>query len=439
MKKTIRMLVCMILAAAMLTVSVLAFAEQEQPEQTKYRLGEVVNAGKDTGYSETNDIDLNDPHFTWKLGDFFITGFTQKAEDKYGNPVFLKNVGDRIALRFDLQQDIDYLNGNEKLSISNDKNGYDEYFDVDQTDIGFGRGALIVRFTDYQNCVHEPVVYTDFLPEHADKDDTLVELFEEGDYEVALDYEIKNKKTIFPTYTNYRIFFKFSVRNGNCMVFPKDLKTGNELTNTSIAENGFYLDLAKSRYLTINIRREILTEGADGVMEDVRFNRPAKDHDPFRAEGIYTITVTNQYTGQHTVKIIYVGTNRVLKAYVNTGLSISEINRKLAAGAYITNDGVIILPANTAAPGETAVPLETEAPQEEDLTEKPQEEVPTAAPEIQEPEQNKDKKLIRILETVIAVLAIIIVILIISLLVKRKNKKAVSESDNSKKEEGETK
>ena len=36
--------------------------------------------------------------------------------------------------------------------------------------------------------------------------DTRVYLFEEGDYEVALDYEIVNTRGI-NTYKNYRIFF----------------------------------------------------------------------------------------------------------------------------------------------------------------------------------------------------------------------------------------
>lgn len=40
-----------------------------------------------------------------------------------------------------------------------------------------------------------------------------VQLFEEGDYEVALDYEVTKDELIGKT-GHYRIFFKFSVRNG---------------------------------------------------------------------------------------------------------------------------------------------------------------------------------------------------------------------------------
>jgi len=78
------------------------------------------------------------------------------------------------------------------------------------------------------------------------------------------------------------------------MIFPFDVKTGAELTNTAITENGFYLDLAKSRYLDINIKKEVLKNGADGLTEDIRFNKPAKDGYEYIDEGIYTITVSNR-------------------------------------------------------------------------------------------------------------------------------------------------
>lgn len=145
-----------------------------------------------------------------------------------------------------------------------------------------------------------------------------------------------------PTYNDYRIFFRFSVRNGNCMVYPFDVATGAELTNSSITENGFYLDLARSRYLNIDIKKEIRRTGAEGLTEDTRFNKPAKDGEVYTDEGIYTITVSNLYTNQTTTKIIYVGTDSVLKAHVVTGLSIGDIESQLAVGASIADDGTLI-------------------------------------------------------------------------------------------------
>jgi hypothetical protein len=321
-------------------------ALDKSENKLKYSLGSKVNTGKDNGYSGSVAIDKKDPHYGWDLGNFFVSGYTRNTKDENGNPVFLKNVGDKVALYFNLKQDIDNLNGNEALSISEDLKGYDEYFETDMTN--FGRGALIIRHTNYENVQQEPIIYTNYLNANAKTGaDTIVQLFEEGDYEVALDYKIKNNKTkvfgqsILPEYDDYRIFFKFSVRNGNCMVYPFDVTTKAELTNSSITENGFYLDLAKSRYLDINIKKEVLKEGAEGLTEDIRFNKPAKDGDKYTEEGIFTITVSNRYTDQLTTKTIYVGANKVLKAFVTTGLSIKEINNLVSKGAEIADDGTI--------------------------------------------------------------------------------------------------
>ena len=315
--------------------------------EQKYYLGSVINTGKDNGYSGSNTIEESDPHFGWELGKFYVSGYTRVLEESgQENPVFLKNAGDKVVLNFSLAQDIDCLNGNDALSIYEDTNGYDQYFGVEKAN--FGRGTLIVRHIDYQNHLGKPTIYTDYLvATGSDGSDTKVELFEEGDYEVALNYEIKNNPrklfgvSILPTYTNYRIYFRFSVRNGNCMVFPFDVVTGEELTNASFTEHGFYLDLAKSRYLDVDIKKEILAEGSDGLTEDVRFNRPAKDGEQYTQEGIYTITVSNRYTKQETTKKIYVGSDAILKAYLTTGYSITEIREKVANGAVIAADGTI--------------------------------------------------------------------------------------------------
>jgi len=317
------------------------------PNTLKRYLGSAVNTGRDNGFSGAKVIEANDPHFGWTLGRFFVSGHTRASDDADGNPVFIKTLGDTVTLWFSLEQDIDNLNGDDKLIISEDTNGYDLYFGINKTN--FGRGTLIIRHIDYQNAAKEPTVYTDYLAAKAVIGaDTEVELFEEGDYEAALNYEIKSTwanvlgLNIGDSYHNYRIFFRFSVRNGNCMVYPFDVITKAELTNSSVTENGFYLDLAKSRYLDINIKKEVLTDGANGLVEDTRFNRPAKDGDEYTEEGIYTIDVSNRYTGQQTTKQIYVGTNDVLKAHIMTGLSIQEIDEQIVLGARVQDDGVLV-------------------------------------------------------------------------------------------------
>ncbi len=336
-----------------LMMSVLiVLADETRADETGYKfyLGEKVNAGKDTGYSEKRKIEQGDPHYGWNIGEFFVSGYSSKAEDNDNNPIFLKNVGDKVVLWFILEQDLNKLGGNNKYSVCDDTNGYDEYFGIEKTN--FGKGALIVRHKNSENQWSEPVIYTNFLEAKSKDAYTQVEIFEEGDYEVALDYEIKeNNLNIFgwkpmPSYYNYRIFFRFSVRNGNCMVYPFDVTTGAELTNSSFTQNGFYLDFANSKYLNINIKKEVLNEGSEGLIEDVRFNRPAKDGERYTEEGVYTITVTNEYTKQETVKKIYVGTNDVLKAHVATGFSIEEINHQIALGATVGKNGELVSVSN---------------------------------------------------------------------------------------------
>ena len=306
-------------------------------------LGEVVNTGKDTGFSDNDSLTSKDPHYGWTLGTFFVNGYTRETKDNIsGSPIFLKNVGDRVTLWFHLKQDINKLNGKNNLRISEDKNGYDQYFQTDKTNMR--HGTLIIRYTDFEGVKHDPIIYTDYLAANARTGaNTKVELFEEGDYEVALDYEIVNTSGV-DSYTNYKIFFTFSIRNGNCMVYPFDINSGAELADNAITENGFKLDMAKSRYLTIDVSRTVLINGENGRTEDVRFNRPAKDGDQYKDEGIYKFNVHNLYTGEETTKTIYVGTDPFLRAMSVTRLSVKELESKLAEGYTIGNDGNLIAP-----------------------------------------------------------------------------------------------
>ena len=91
------------------------------------------------------------------------------------------------------------------------------------------------------------------------------------------------------------------------MVYPFDIKDGRELKNKDVTENGFYLDLARSRYLKLYIKKEVLEPGTDGLIEDTRFNGSAKEGKEYTDEGIYTIEAHNKYTDKWTTKKIYVG------------------------------------------------------------------------------------------------------------------------------------
>ena len=321
----------------------------------RLKLGSKVRTNR-TGYDGSAEIDNKDLHFGWDIGQFFVSGFTQHVNGNGDNTIFLKKRGDRICLWFELEYDIDKCYENDAIKVIADPKGVDKEFEVPggaNQYIDFGRGALIIRKINPDNTKEKPVVFTNFLEASASTDAvTIVNLFEEGDYEVALDYAVKYDKKyasdriIIPETAKYRIPFKFSVRNGNSMVFIFDAVTGSELSGGAITENGFRLDFANSKYLNVTVKREVLKDGYDGLTEDTRFNSVAADGDVFTDEGVYTITVTNQYYKNEnpTEKKVYVGKDNILKAYMVNDISISEIKEMIASGATIADDGTIIVP-----------------------------------------------------------------------------------------------
>lgn len=340
-----RVLFAVLCAVAALSVAlpIITLADDSNSngsKDNKYYYDKVVNTGLDNGYSESNSIKEGDPHFGWKLGRFVVSGFTSRAGDDV--PVFLKNSGDQVELSFQLNQNIDSLNGDDKRKISGDGNGYDEYFGIPKTD--FGHGTLITKHTDYQNASTEPTVSTEYLSSIEVGANTHIDMYEEGDYEVALDYEIESPGLLpfRPAYNNYRIFFKFKVRNSNTMMFLFDTATNNELFNGSITSSGFRIDMAGSHYLDVSVKREVLDSTGDGLTEDVRFNKTATDGAVFEDEGIYTVTVKNPNTGEEaTTKRIYVGTNDAMKASVANNMTLAEAQRQIAEGATVADDGTL--------------------------------------------------------------------------------------------------
>lgn len=340
--------------ASLIFAFALALPMSAVAEDQVYYLGSTVNAGMDDGYSKDGALTEKDPHYGWSLGRFYVTGFTNIQRE--GNKVtFLKTAGDDIKLKFRLDQEIDQLNGDKALTINDDSNGYDQRFGITKSDTGFGRGALIIRQTDYQNNESAPQVFVNYLDGVQKDAETDVSSFAEGDYEVVLDYEIKKdaRKTpgigpipsisILPEYGNYTIRFSFSVRNGNTMVFLLDSETGSELTNSSVTENGFTVDFAKSRYLDIFVKRSVLSDSGQELV-DIRSNEPASDGKSYTDPGIYTITAVNPSTSQTTEKVIYVGNDPLLKCYAITGYSLEQIQDMLDQGATVAEDGSIVWP-----------------------------------------------------------------------------------------------
>ena len=101
-----------------------------------YALGKKTRAKEFDGYSGSSEIEKKDIHYNWDIGQFFVSGFTDKEKESDGKVVFLKNVGDKVTLWFNLKQNISELNGNKDLKITDDTEGYDQYFETERTDFG---------------------------------------------------------------------------------------------------------------------------------------------------------------------------------------------------------------------------------------------------------------------------------------------------------------
>lgn len=274
------------------------------------KIGDAVNTGMDNGFANKDEIKDGDPHFGWSLGRFMMSGYTELKEEGT-RPVFLKTPGDSVTLWFDLAQDIDKLNNDESIRINHDNNGKDVQFQYPKSD--FGRGALLIRHIDFRGSDSDVQLYSDYLSaKNGTGANTVVQLNEEGIYEVALDYEIE-KKAIIPGYTNYRIYTTFEVRNGSGMFFMFDVSTGAELQDYSRTADGFRIDLANSHSLSISYTRYALNQDETGL--DVRKTGPASDGDTFEKVGYYEITVTNKETNEQLTKHIFVGRAADLEEY----------------------------------------------------------------------------------------------------------------------------
>ena len=325
----------------------------------------VTNKNEITKRAKKNDYiarDLvtssSDPHYNWNLGEFCLSGFTEDIEDpdRSTDRIFMKNTGDKVKLTFKLKQDIDKLNNNTNLSIAKDKNGYDGELNTSPHNMGRGELIVIQKNNDNTSTI---IPYSNFLEASASPNAvTSIRLFEEGDYEVHLNYAINNSKSLInPNY--YQTAFRFKIRNSNCMFFVREVTNsgmGSELLNGSSTKTGFCVQLNGSKYIKLHVKKQNLNKTESGFIDDTRYNRYATDGEEFTDEGIYTITAEREFDNSKTTKIIYVGNNPLLTAYVNSvqvdekdgtispSLSITEIKKKLADGYTIDEDGKLIKP-----------------------------------------------------------------------------------------------
>ena len=349
---------------------------------------------KDKGYTGVVDETVDDPHYGWNLGDFIINGYTEDELDADGTPIIYKNAGDQVTLWYSLKEDIDRLQGKDYLFINEDKEGWDEYFNIPKTN--FRKGTLIIRQTDADGEANDPVIFTNFLEANVRTGaDTKVRLFEEGDYEVALDYEIKNTDPIIDEVTNYRVFFKFKIRNSNCMIFPFDITTQSELKDRDISETGFRLDYAESKYLVVNVEYQAVTFNGTSYVADTRENKVATNGGEYTKEGIYIISVENKTKNSRTTeKTIYVGTAPIIKALSKNNITIDDVNELIRQGYTIDEDGGLVSKTNEVVEEENE---ETDSAAEESSNVEKATEATTSAavektsgPEIEEPKPTEE-------------------------------------------------
>lgn len=354
-----------------------------------YNTTDYTKSTKKNDYVGNNRIDSKDPHYGWNLGSFCLSGYTDTGDT---SDIYLKTVGNKIRLTYNLEQDIKKLNGNNDLEILSDKNGSDGNFQTEAHNMG--HGELIIKRTDSEGVPHY-TTYSNFLEALAYPGaDTTIQLFEEGDYEVHLDYAINDKKGL-DSKTYYRTSFSFKIRNGNCMVYVFDSQTGAELANGFIAPNGFRIDTAKSEYPKLTITKTIINDTENGLVEDTRFNMPTNDGSVYTDEGIYTVKAFNRYDEKlgSTEKTVYVGNNPKIAAYAKTQnesdenkrLSIEQFNGMINDGYTVAENYTLKAPASddTAVSVIATTVLSTEA-----ITETETSSVHTAT-DIETPEKKK--------------------------------------------------
>ncbi len=176
-----------------------------------YEFSDVYRVDSQDGFKNPTAMQSDDPHNNWTLGKFYVSGYTDVTYD--GDvPIFLKVPGDKAALWFSLEHDLNKCNGRTDVEVEYISSGSDIYFGTPTIE-DFGRGALIIRKSDKNN-KKERFIYTNYLEASATVGaNTRVDLFEEGDYEVALDYQLHyDKPFVFGTTTTktltYRVFFQ---------------------------------------------------------------------------------------------------------------------------------------------------------------------------------------------------------------------------------------
>lgn len=277
----------------------------ETEEKTIYDGSNVQKT--DNNYDNAEQVKVGDRQQGWTLGDFIVSDYSSRLSDSSGNDIFLKKIGDKITLSFDLQQNIKKLNNNDNFQIASIKNANL----VNPTLKGKinGLGTLVVQMKEPSGKLEKAKVYKNYLSGVNKNANAEVITLEEGDYHAVLCYAIDDTSflgDILNRHQYYRIDYNFKIRNGNANAFIKDISTKSELEDGATTTNGFTIDTANSKYLNI----QIVKTNQDGKVVK---NVPYKSGESIDDEGKYEISITTDYSNIATKKTIYVKKKSVTK------------------------------------------------------------------------------------------------------------------------------
>ena len=75
--KVTKIISVVIITIALFLATISAMSEESEKQSgNRYYLGESVKTGWDNGYKGEEKITEGDVHFNWKIGEFYVDGFT---------------------------------------------------------------------------------------------------------------------------------------------------------------------------------------------------------------------------------------------------------------------------------------------------------------------------------------------------------------------------
>lgn len=276
-------------------------------EETYRTTGTLIETGRDNGYSGSNKVEKGNPHYGWSLGNFTISGFVRKKAGAFGITTFYVHEGDTgFKLSYKLNYSLDKLAGKDNLSINEDTNGYDTEFDIEKQN--FGYGALFLRRRDNNTGKYDKASKRlNFLYARKPGNSFVVtNSMTEGDYELALDYEIQEKYGFLNSLTNwwnYKVTYRFAVR----YIDEEPIETSNanaRLIKNSSTDEAYRL-ITKSDWFQ-NAKSAGTDVGDDGSLIEYYTN----------GDGTTVTLIALYHDG--SLKCPFVDVNTKLQDYMNT-------------------------------------------------------------------------------------------------------------------------